>query len=175
MSRWPVAGPSGYWLLASSPASKVRSPASKVNLAGNLTSWGPSGFPGVSKFQHTIHCSTSYQNISTLPLSMLHNDYCCRNLSKMCWVLSQNVDSSMPEKSLSVLWDVGFSQQCFWRFKSSWIWLCIIGQSKKNLLLLLILWNVSGHSMSTLWEEYISVNTESTSFWACALAYDTMS
>ena len=24
MSRWPVAGPSGYWLLASSPASKVR-------------------------------------------------------------------------------------------------------------------------------------------------------
>ena len=24
MSRWPVAGPSGYWLLASSPASKVK-------------------------------------------------------------------------------------------------------------------------------------------------------
>ena len=24
VSRWPVAGPSGYWLLASSPASKVR-------------------------------------------------------------------------------------------------------------------------------------------------------
>jgi hypothetical protein len=67
------------------------------------------------------------------------------------------------------------NQQCFLRFKSSWIWLCIIGQSKKNLLLLLILWNVSGHSMSTLWDEYISVNKECAPFWACAIGCDALS
>jgi hypothetical protein len=55
------------------------------------------------------------------------------------------------------------------------IWLCIIGQSKNYLLLVLILWNVSGHSMSTLWEEYISVNQKYVPFSAHAIGYDALS
>ena len=38
MSRWPVAGPSEYWLIGSSPASEASSPGCKVSSPASKTS-----------------------------------------------------------------------------------------------------------------------------------------